>query len=71
MLLDIGLNLHKRRQMRSYSYTARSAEANQQVARNLYAEAEQRPELGELDEALEGYSELGRAQSHWGSPASW
>jgi outer membrane protein assembly factor BamD (BamD/ComL family) len=60
--LDIGLNLHKRRQMRSYSYTARSAEANQQVARNLYAEAEQRLELGELEKALEGYAELMRIQ---------
>jgi tetratricopeptide (TPR) repeat protein len=60
--LDIGLNLHKRRQARSYSWTARSAEANQQVARDLYAEAEQRLELGKLDEALERYSELMRIQ---------
>jgi tetratricopeptide (TPR) repeat protein len=60
--LDIGLNLHKRRQERSYSWTARSAEASQQVARDLYAEAEQRLELGKLDEALERYSELMRIQ---------
>jgi hypothetical protein len=60
--LDIGLNLYKRRQMQSYSSTARSAEANQQVARNLYAEAEQLLELEKLDEALEGYAELMRIQ---------
>ncbi len=60
--LDIGLNLHKRRQLQSYSWTARSAEGNQQVARNLYAEAEQRREIGKLDEALERYAELMRSQ---------
>jgi len=60
--LDIGLNLHKRRQARSYSWTARSAEGNQQVARNLYTEAEQRREIGELDEALERYAKLMRSQ---------
>ena len=60
--LDIGLNLHKRRQMRSYSYTIRGPEANQRVARDRYAEAEQRLELGKLDEAREGYAELVRSQ---------
>jgi tetratricopeptide (TPR) repeat protein len=59
--LDIGLNLHKRRQMRAYSLSTRVTEANQRSVRSLYAEAERLLQDGSLDEALEVFSRLVRS----------
>jgi tetratricopeptide (TPR) repeat protein len=56
--LDIGLNVYKRKQMRSYGYSMRSQELSTNRAERYHEEAERLLERGRLEDALALYTNV-------------